>query len=36
VYSTLVHPATTPQSIVETTRLRFRPEKPIATILSLS
>ncbi len=30
VYSTLVHPATTPQSIVETMRLRFRPEKPIA------
>jgi hypothetical protein len=25
-----------PQSIVETTRLRFKPENPFATILSLS
>jgi hypothetical protein len=36
VYSTLAHPVITPQSIVETTRLRFRPDNPIATIPPLS
>ncbi|OWK23686.1 hypothetical protein AJ87_32310 [Rhizobium yanglingense] len=35
VYSTVEHPAI-PQSIVVTTRPRFRPENPFATILSLS
>lgn len=36
VYSTLAHPVIMPQSIVETTRLRFRPDNPIATIPPLS